>query len=549
MKKHLLIFPFAALALFSCGSGSQNQQNVNSNDAPSQNIASTEQTAEIEDTPIGESVIFALGDINKDGLKDSVSIYGERVSNDKDIPPYIKGIKIFFGKNGGKYSLFKKYDIHSLKEGLGFESDEDYASSSKIDSLYISNNGDLTTVFSVGLDGLSTYSYKTRLIDNDLKIITYQFTEDCEYEYSFVCDFLKKEFKTKSDDHCVDSEEYLITTKTGSVQFNQLFSFAECPIGKGFQIYYESEQPQGNTFKDSNFDNVKYVNVVEKKLRINGCDMTKIFKQLDRKPDDSKGAKDFKDEGIYAYYSLNPNADQKYTRAIHSYEYGGYDMGYLVLDFYNGEITAYTCKDNVLTKTNLPEELKPFNNSDYIYSFDDKDGYGSSGHRIEFLSNEGVKNVYEWKTNKFEFLSGNKPENAATSGKVDLRDIWDKILKLSSEEDLGICRDCWSVEYHENAAVPFLEQLTPKGATVSELYCYTVNDCYKIYFIENNDDGFYLTKFEYKADKMSLCDEVEIPLDDYKEFTIIEDGKKFRAWKKSNNEIEDYIWNGEKFVK
>ena len=335
MKKDFFIISAISL-LVSCGGGNSNQKVQNADSAQVSIVSEETET----DTPIGESIIYAVGDINKDGLKDSVSIYGERVSNDKDIPPFMKGIKIFFGKNDGKYSLFKKYDIYSLKEDFCFETDEDYASSSKIDSLYISNNGDLTTIFSVGLDGLSTYNYKTRFIDNDLKIINFEFDESSEYEYSFVCDFLKKEVKTKSEDHCVDSEEYLITTKTGTVEFNQLFSFLECPIGKGFCLDYESEQQsdQGSTYKDSKFDNVKYVNVVEKKIRTNGCDMTKIFKQLDRKPDDAKGQKDFKDEGIYAYYSLNPNADKEYTRAIHSYEFGDYDSGYLVLDFYNGEI-------------------------------------------------------------------------------------------------------------------------------------------------------------------------------------------------------------------
>ncbi|MBR6278973.1 MAG: hypothetical protein IKR41_09510 [Bacteroidales bacterium] len=545
MKKDFFIIPAISL-LVSCGGGTSNQKVQNADSAQVSIVSEETET----DTPIGESIIYAVGDINKDGLKDSVSIYGERVSNDKDIPPFMKGIKIFFGKNDGKYSLFKKYDIYSLKEDLCFETDEDYASSSKIDSLYISNNGDLTTIFSVGLDGLSTYNYKTRFIDNDLKIINFEYAESSEYEYSFVCDFLKKEVKTKSEDHCVDSEEYLITTKTGTVEFNQLFSFLECPIGKGFRLDYESEQQsdQGSTYKDSNFDNVKYVNVVEKEIRTNGCDMTKIFKQLDRKPDDAKGQKDFKDEGIYAYYSLNPNADKKYTRAIHSYEFGGYDSGYLVLDFYNGEITAYTCKDNVLTKTNLPEELKRFNNSDYIYSFDDKDGYGSTGHKIEFLSNEGVKNVYEWKTDKFEFLSGDKPENAVSNGKVDLREIWNKIIKLSSEEDMGLCGDCWQIEYHEDAPIPYFEQLSTKGANLGELYCFQVKDGYKIYYIDaTTDDGYFLYTFEYKAGKITMKED-EFSLDGYKEFAFIEGGKVFRAWKKTDG-FDDYLWNGETLVK
>lgn len=541
MTKEFLIISAIALSV-SCGGGTSNQKAQNT-DSAQVSIVSTETETET-DTPVGESIIYALGDINKDGIKDSVSIYGEKISDDKELSPLAKGMKVFLGKGDGKYSLFNKSDIYSLKENFGFENDEDYARNSKFDSLSISLEGDLTVVFSVGMDGLSTFSYKSRLMDNDMKIILFEYMEDAESSYSFVCDFLKKEIISVFEDHCVDSEEYHTSIIRGALQFDKLFSFSENPIGKAFRMDYESEKQSSGefTYKDAEHSNLMYVNVTKSTVQTNGCNMMKVFKQLERKSEDTMGEKKFKDEGVYAYYSLTGN-DGEFTRVMHSYEFDSGEK-YLVLDFYNHEITAYICKNNVLTKTELPAELQPFNNAAYKFIFDDKDGYAFYGHKIDFVKSAGDTTVLEWRRDKFEFVSGPKPQ----STKVDLHEIWKKIIAFSSEEDMEICGDCWPIEYHEDAPIPYFEQLSSKGANLGELYCFQVKDGYKIYYVDNTtDDGFFLYTFEYKNDKITLLND-DFSLEDYKEFGFIEGGKVFRAWKKTDG-FDDYLWNGETLVK
>ncbi|MBQ3658351.1 MAG: hypothetical protein II956_16155 [Bacteroidales bacterium] len=168
------------------------------------------------------------------------------------------------------------------------------------------------------------------------------------------------------------------------------------------------------------------------------------------------------------------------------------------------------------------------------------------GQRVPVIS-------YTWDGEKFVRNPENKPleeDIAYFEGceKISVREIWNKIIEYSREEDMGLCADCWTIEYHDDAQIPYFEQLSSKGANLGELYCFQVKDGYKIYYIDNTtDDGFFLYTFEYKDGKISMLDD-EFSLEEYKEFWFIDDGKKFRAWKKTDG-FDDYVWNGKTLVK
>ena len=186
------------------------------------------------------------------------------------------------------------------------------------------------------------------------------------------------------------------------------------------EIDWESEQRTANnlSYKDR-YSDIKYTNVEETRLIRNNCDLQKVWKWIDRKPDDAKGKKELSFKGVVAEYSISVNDGHcTRTRTLHSYEKGGGE--YIVLDIYKlacetqsgtynlseHEITEYSYKDGKLSKIRLQDELKPYSKEGYDSHFDEENAYGHMGHKIVFMTSGGDETVFEWYNDKFVLRSG-----------------------------------------------------------------------------------------------------------------------------------------------
>ena len=259
--------------------------------------------------------------------------------------------------------------------------------------------------------------------------------------------------------------------------------------------------------------------------------------------------------------------------------------GYLVLTGYRNkqEYKAYTFKDGNLTESDFRLPMCPL--SDLL---DDKkcEGLDQEIAALQQVYQKTPNHVFEYDIDvpkqevllryfldwdsglpdevrqKLSNIGINWPDNPRykwngeqfVRDRIDLREAWQKIQQCYKDEDLedAYCFDCWPVEYHETDKIPNIERLSHKGATLSEIYCYRVDDDeYRIYFTDHSDDGCSLDVFRYKKGKMSFA-ELENDVanwfekDDFPEITFYNNGKTLRI---SNSEA--YIlfdWNGRKFV-
>ena len=187
MKKHLLYFAALALAFCSC-----NNNNSNGNSDQTQNNAQ----------PImEEEVLSATGDLNHDGLMDSIVIAKKEVYHnlDDEVEPVEgDGLKIFFGDEKGDYSLFHNYAINNHPEEL-------YAN---WDSIIIYDDGYLTIMDHFRSDDDNYYTYGIWFRDNDFYLtdFTMEYGTD-EYNMQYY-DMVDNRLKSYIEWHEMDSENY-----------------------------------------------------------------------------------------------------------------------------------------------------------------------------------------------------------------------------------------------------------------------------------------------------------------------------------------------------
>ena len=147
-----------------------------------------------------------------------------------------------------------------------------------------------------------------------------------------------------------------------------------------------------------------------------GCDMTEIWKQIESRGDDVAGSKELKYSFNNLKYEIDVN-DGHCTRkrTVHCYELED-KGGYTVIDVYGlmcetqsgtynlaeNTITQYIFKDGKLTKTELQEELKPYNKDGFETVFENERGYGFEGFKLQFLTSGGDETVFSWNGKKFE---------------------------------------------------------------------------------------------------------------------------------------------------
>lgn len=218
MKRIIIILAALAFVFYSCGSnGNNNIEQAQTN--PPQPIAEGE-------------VLSATGDLNHDGLMDSVVIARKEVYHDlNEGVESIKGdgFKIFFGNENGEYSLFQKYAINN-------HSEEFYAD---WDSITIYEDGYLTIMDHFRTDDDNYYTYGLWYRDNDFYLtdFTMEFGTD-EYNLQYY-NLVDNRLKCYIEWHEMDTENYHHRTDWYDLKDLPQKSLSEFKIGDMVCDFYE----------------------------------------------------------------------------------------------------------------------------------------------------------------------------------------------------------------------------------------------------------------------------------------------------------------------
>ncbi len=140
---------------------------------------------------------------------------------------------------------------------------------------------------------------------------------------------------------------------------------------------------------------------------------------------------------------------------------------------------------------------------------------------------------------------------ATEESKSNLKEMWEKIQKCCSEEDLWseFCFDCWNDVFHETDTIPYIERCDYRGATRAEIYFYPVAGGNRIYFVDSHDDGYSIDVFSYKDGKMSFAElenSISDLLGDYdQQIGFYDKGKVLRMT--GGDKFVLLTWNGKEF--
>ena len=218
MKRTMIILAVLTFAFYSCGSnGNNNSDQAQAN--PPQPVAE-------------EEVLSATGDLNHDGLMDSVAIAKREVYHDLNEgvePVEGNGFKVYFGNEKGEYSLFHNYAINNHPE-------EFYAN---WDSIIIYDDGYLTIMDHFRTDDDNYYTYGLWYRDNDFYLtdFTMEFGTD-EYNMQYY-DLVDNHLKCYVEWHEMDSENYHYRTDWHDLKDLPLKSLSEFKIGDMVCDFYE----------------------------------------------------------------------------------------------------------------------------------------------------------------------------------------------------------------------------------------------------------------------------------------------------------------------
>ena len=205
MKKTLIILAAIALAFCSC---SNNNKSDKANAQPTNK----------------EEFLFATGDLNYDGINDSVVITKKEVYHnlvDGPEPVGGDGLKIYFGDKKGKYSLFGKYAINSHPE-------EFYAN---WESILIDDYGCLTIVDNFRTDDDRYYHYVLKYQDNDFYLTGFKMEFGTDDDNTLYYDLVNHILKSDIDWHEMDTEIYHHRTDTYELKDLPLKRLSEFKIG------------------------------------------------------------------------------------------------------------------------------------------------------------------------------------------------------------------------------------------------------------------------------------------------------------------------------
>lgn len=221
MKNIYIIFAVLVFALCSCGGN--NNQTQNETQQPVTQVEEPVQTYAFEDiVPSDESVLYAKGDLNKDGIEDIAVIAKNEVFRNEEIEP-VKGdgLRIYFGDSTGEYALFNKYAVNT-------HPDDFFAN---WQSLSIDKEGNLVVEEICATDGEVIQTYVMRLMDNDFYLTDYSSVFGVDDDNTVHYDLVNKTLVVDVDWHEMDTDIYHHRTDTYTLKDVPLKKLSEFRIG------------------------------------------------------------------------------------------------------------------------------------------------------------------------------------------------------------------------------------------------------------------------------------------------------------------------------
>ena len=222
MKKTFILFAAMALALCACNR-SNNNSNNNSNDN-NPKVQSIEQPE--------EEVLFGIGDLNQDGFMDSAVIALKEVlrNPEEDIVP-VKGdgLKIYFGDQQGKYSLFRSYPINN-------HPDELYANWGGI---VVDEEGHLIIEDQYRTDDEVFQSYVLQYQDDDFYLTDFYREYGVDDDNVEHYDLVNKILTTEVEWHEMDSDNNHYRTDTYELKDKPLKKLSDFRIGDEVCNFYD----------------------------------------------------------------------------------------------------------------------------------------------------------------------------------------------------------------------------------------------------------------------------------------------------------------------
>ena len=216
MKNTIIILVAMALTFCSCNNSNNGNRQNDNNDK-------TEQT-QTEILPIEEEVLFATGDLNYDGISDSVVIARKEVYRNLDEgvePVKGDGLKIFFGDEKGGYQLFGNYAINNHPDE--FLSDWD--------SITIFDDGFMTIVNHFHTDDDNYYTYGIWFLDNDFYLTDFMMEFGTDDDNTLYYDLVNQTLYSDIDWHEIDTEIYHHRSDTYELKDFPLKRLSEFKIG------------------------------------------------------------------------------------------------------------------------------------------------------------------------------------------------------------------------------------------------------------------------------------------------------------------------------
>ena len=219
----MMIAVSAALALCSCGGNNHHKQNENQQPvAPVEELVQAYAFEEI--VPDLDEVHVATGDLNRDGIEDVAVITSNEVYRNMEeeiVPVSGDGLRIYFGDENGRYTLFNHYAVNTHPDEL-FD---------KWSNMAIGDDGLLFIQEIYNTDGEAVQNYYMKYMDDDFYLTSYILTFSGDDDNVVNWDLINKKLVVDVDWHEMDTEIYHHRTDTYELKDVPLKKLSDFRIG------------------------------------------------------------------------------------------------------------------------------------------------------------------------------------------------------------------------------------------------------------------------------------------------------------------------------